>query len=98
MSSEVITNKVLRERLLKSIADELPMKKDFKAFSKFLRVEADDMDAKGKPNEAVDKVTSGHAAGSASRFPARGRGQFIPQTRGRGSTYTPRGGGYRLAS
>ena len=87
MSSEVITNKVLRETLLKGIADELPMKKDFEAFSDFLRDEADDMDAKGRPNEAVDQVTSGHAAGSAGRFSARGRGQFIPKTRGRGNTY-----------
>ena len=74
------------------------MKKDFGAFSDFLRDEADDMDAKGRPDEAIDQVTSGHAAGSANRFPARGRGQFIPQTRGRGSTYPLRGGGYRPPS
>ena len=98
ISSEVVTNKVLRERLLKAIAEELPMKKDFETFSDFLRDEADDMDAKGKPNEASDQVASGHAAGSTGRFPARGRGQFIPQTRGRGNTYPQRGGGYRAPS
>jgi len=80
ISKEVVTNKVLRERLLKGIAEELPMKKDFEVFSDFLRDEADDMDAEGRPNEACDQVASGHAAGSAGRFSARGRGQFIPQT------------------
>ena len=67
LSNEVVTNKVLRERLLRGIAEELPMKKDFEDFCDFLRDEADDMDAKGNPNEASDQVASGHAAGSASR-------------------------------
>ena len=97
LSKKVVTNKVLRERLRKGIAEELPMKKDFENFCDFLREESDDMDAKGKPNEAGDQVAGGHAAGSASQYPARGRGQFIPQTRGRGTAYPQRGGGDRGA-
>ena len=96
--NDFVTNKVLRERLLKGIAEELPMKKDFDIFSDFLRDAADDMDAKGKPNEAVDQVASGHVATTANRFPTRGRGQSTPQSRGRGQTYPPRGGGYRPPS
>ena len=62
------------------------MNKDFEVSSDFLRDEADDMDAKGKPKEVGDQAASGHAAGSAGRFPARWRGQSIPQTLGRGNT------------
>ena len=40
------------------------MKKDFEDFCDFLRDEADDMDAKGKPNEASDQVAGGHALGA----------------------------------
>ena len=67
ISGEVVTNKVLRERLLKEIAEELPMKKDFEAFADFLRDEADDMDAKGKPNEAGDQVASSQRRGGRAR-------------------------------
>ena len=55
------------------------------------------MDAKGKPNDPSGQVASGYAAGSASHYPARGRGQFIPQSQahGRGTTYPQCGGRYR---
>ena len=96
LSKEVVTNTVLRERLLKGIADDLPMKSDFETFCDYLRDEADDMDDKGKPNEASDQVASGHAGGSATQYSSRGRGQFVPQAqaRGRGTAYSlQRGGG-----
>ena len=89
---EVVTNKVLREKLLKDFADDLPMKSDFGIFCDYMRDECDDMDEKGKTNEPSDQVASGHAGGSATHYPARGRGQFIPQsqTRSRGTTYPQR--------
>ena len=71
---EVVTTKVLRERLLKGIADDLPMTTDFKNFCDCMRDECDDMDGKGKTNEPSDQVASRHACGSAPNYPARGRG------------------------
>ena len=48
LSKEVVTNVVLRERLLKGIADDLPMKKPFNDWADFLRDQAADMDRTGK--------------------------------------------------
>ena len=95
LSKEVVTNTVLRERLLKGIADDLPMKNDFEIFCDYLRDEADDMGDKGKPNEASDQVAGGHAGGSATQYPTRGRGQFPTQVqaRGRGTSYSLQRGG-----
>ena len=50
LSKEVVANIVLRERLLKGIADDLPMKKTFDDWADFLREEAADMDNTGKGN------------------------------------------------
>ena len=77
LSKEVVTNTVLREHLLKGIADDLPMKNDFEAFSDFLRDEAERMDNKGKPNEASDQVASGHTGDIATQHPSRGKGQYF---------------------
>ena len=66
LSKEVVTNIVLRERLLKGIADELPMKDDFEKFCDFLRDEVDGMDKKGKPNEYSDQTADGSDAGRAN--------------------------------
>ena len=54
LSKEFVSNSMLRERLLKGIADELPMKESFEEWADFLRDEASDMDDKGKGNEEAD--------------------------------------------
>ena len=48
LSKEFVTNTMLRERLLKGIADDLPMKKGFEKFCDFLPDAASDMDNTGK--------------------------------------------------
>lgn len=52
---DVVTNTMVRERLLKGIADDLPMKVDFETWSKFLRETAQEMNDKGKRNEYNDQ-------------------------------------------
>ena len=50
LSKEVVTNIVRRERLLKGIADDFPMRKTCDDWADFLREEAADMDHTGKGN------------------------------------------------
>lgn len=59
LSKEVFTIVILRERLLKGIADELPMKHDFETRCDFLRDEVDNMDGKGKPGLPFSFMSSG---------------------------------------
>ena len=51
-----MTNIVLRERLHKGIADDLPIKQTFDDWADFLREQAADMDHTGKGNEDADCI------------------------------------------
>lgn len=66
---------MLRERLLKDITDEMPMKEDFDAWSDYLRDAAEDMDDKGKGNEFTDKVPGAAQHFCSAPYEARGRGR-----------------------
>lgn len=76
LSKEVGTNLMLRERLLKRIAEELPINKNFEAWCDFLR---DDMDSKGKRNESYDQVAESILSGRRTQHRARGRGLVASQ-------------------
>ena len=88
---------MLRERLLKGIADDLPMKKTFDEWADFLRDESSDMDDKGKGNEEADCVATTAPYSRSGFVPSaiRGRGT---QERGRGNQHPRRGADHRGGS
>ena len=94
LSKEVVSNSMLRERLLKGIADDLPMKKTFEDWSDFLRGEATDMDNKGKVNEDADCVTQAPPPFRYASVPPMSRGRGGP-SRGRGTEKPQRRGEHR---
>lgn len=92
LTKEVATNTFLRERFLKGIADDLPMKHDSDAWSEFLRDEEKDMDEKGKGNEFNDQVPDAFASARRKQYQSRRRGQAAYAGRGRGDFYPLQGG------
>ena len=82
LRKEVVTNTMLRERLLKEIADDLPMKEGFEQFCDFMRDAASDMDDTGKGNEDADCTTLVIPHFRSATIPTRGKnGQFAVTNR-----------------
>ena len=82
---------MLRERLLKGIADDLPMKETFEDWAYFLRDKASDMDNNGKGNEDADCVTQAPPPFRYAFVPPMSRGRGGP-SRGRGTAHPQRRG------
>lgn len=73
LSKELVSNAMPHERLLKGIADELPMKEDFDAWSDFLRDTEAEMNYTGKGKGVADCVAT-----STSHFRMR---TAVPRSR-----------------
>lgn len=64
---------MLRERLLKGISDELPMKEDFDSRSDFPRDAATEMDDSGQGNKLIECALVSTPHFRRASFPAQNR-------------------------